>query len=135
MNYPSLKDGDSSVLGQSVFANPYSKHDLKYYPLAPLTHPLHVLTWPSLCGLQSVSKPGEFTFFLCPDNHSLCGLQSVSAPSSVTFFLCPHKSPLCGLQIVSAPGSVAFFPCPDKSLPLWSPESECPLLGYLLSMP
>ena len=80
MNYPSLKDQDSSVLGQSVFADPYSKHVLNYYPLAPLAHSLHVLTWPSLCGLQLVSNPGEFTFFLCPDNHSLCGLQSVSAP-------------------------------------------------------
>jgi len=67
MNYRLLEDEDSSVLGQSVVANPYSKYDLNYYPLAPLAHSLHVLTWPSLCSLQSVSDPGEFAFFLCPD--------------------------------------------------------------------
>ena len=55
MNYPLLKDGDSSVFCQSVLANLYSKRDLNYYPLASLTHSLHVLTWPSLCTLQDVS--------------------------------------------------------------------------------
>ena len=86
MNCPLLKNGDSSVLGQSVLVNPYSKHDLKFYPLAPLAHSLHVLTWPSLCGLQSVSGPDKFVFFLCPDK-SLPLWSSGSECPSLSHFL------------------------------------------------
>ena len=67
MNYPLLKDGDTSVSCQSVHAIPYSKNDLNYCHLAPLAHYLHVLTWPPLGGLQEVSATCKFTSFLCSD--------------------------------------------------------------------
>ena len=38
----------------------------------------HVLSCPSLCGLQLVSAPHLVGFFLCPDLSLLCGLQLVS---------------------------------------------------------
>src|SRR6266850_1517621 len=44
---------------------------------------------------------------------------------------CPS---VCALQSVSAPRSVGFFPCPDLSVHLCSPGSECPSLGWILSM-
>jgi len=53
------------------------------------------------------------------------------SPFSFCVLTCPS---LYGLQFVSAPWLVGFFLCPDLSLPLWSPGSECPLVGWFLSV-
>ena len=50
---------------------------------------------------------------------------------SLYVLTCPIR---CHLQSVSTPRSVGFFACPDLSLAMLSPGSECPLLGWILSV-
>ena len=52
-------------------------------------------------------------------------------PFSLYVLTCPIR---CRLQSVSTPRSVGFFASPDLSLAMLSPESECPLLGRILSV-
>ena len=114
-----------------------------------------VLTCSSRCGLQRVSPVRSVTFFCPPDLSSTTRSPESECPSLGPILslsgLVPYDAvsrecvpfPLsycsciltfhsrCGLhrQRVSSPHPVAFSMCPYLSLPMWSPESECPPLG------
>jgi len=79
---------------------------------------------PSLTGSLSVSS------LIHPD-----GLPRRWVPlaPSLSFRLLTYSS-RCALQEVSTPRSLAFFPCPHLSLPIRSPECECPSLARFPSM-
>ena len=119
-----------------------------------------ILTCASRFALQDVSARCSLAFFSCPLRflpvimcslacecpslaHFLfyvltfrfcCVLQVVSASRSLTFFPVLTCRPWCALQEVSTPRLLGFFSYPYLSLPMSSPDSECPSLAGLLSM-